>query len=88
MNCDLFQCKILAHTAKTEYDVNVDDLNMKNKMKNELKIAIYKSQREIHTVTARADPGDPGLKSHSKDYQQKLTSIRSPIQVPSEADVA
>ena len=28
---------------------------------------------EIHTVAARAAPGDLGLKSHQKDYQQKLT---------------
>ena len=28
---------------------------------------------EIHTVAARAAPGDLGLKSHPKDYQQKLT---------------
>ena len=28
---------------------------------------------EIHTVAARAVPGDLGLKSHPKDYQQKLT---------------
>ena len=26
---------------------------------------------EIHTVAARAAPGDLGLKSHPKDYQQK-----------------
>ena len=32
-----------------------------------------KSQREIHTVAARAAPEDLGLKSHPKDYQQKLT---------------
>ena len=38
-----------------------------------MKIALYKSQREIHTVDARAAPGDLGLKSHPKDYQQKLT---------------
>ena len=30
-------------------------------------------QREIHTVASRAAPGDLGLKSHPKDYQQKLT---------------
>ena len=34
-----------------------------------MKIAL----REIHTVTARVTPGDLGLKSHPKDYQQKLT---------------
>ena len=38
-----------------------------------MKIALYQSQREIHTVDARAAPGDLGLKSHPKDYQQKLT---------------
>ena len=39
-----------------------------------LKIALYQSQREIHTVAARAAPGGLGLKSHPKDYQQKLTN--------------
>ena len=38
-----------------------------------MKIALYQSQREIHTVATRAAPGDLGLKSHPKDYQQKLT---------------
>ena len=28
---------------------------------------------EIHTVAARAAPGDLNFKSHPKDYQQKLT---------------
>ena len=37
-----------------------------------MKIALY-SEREIHTVAARAALGDLGLKSHLKDYQQKLT---------------
>ena len=37
-----------------------------------LKIALYLSQREIHTIASRAAPGDLGLKSHPKDYQ-KLT---------------
>ena len=27
----------------------------------------------MHTVAARAAPGNLGLKSHPKDYQQKLT---------------
>ena len=44
----------------------------KNIKEKKLKIALYKSQREIHTVAARAAPGDLGLKSHPKDYQQKL----------------
>ena len=34
---------------------------------------IKKMQREIHTAAARAAPGDLCLKSHPKDYQQKLT---------------
>ena len=38
-----------------------------------LKIALYQSQREIHTVAARAAPGGLGLKSHPKDYQPKTT---------------
>ena len=38
-----------------------------------MNIALYQSQREIHTVAARAAPMDLGLKSHPKDYQQKLT---------------
>ena len=38
-------------------------------MKKKIKIAL-KSQREIHTVAARAAPGDLGLKSYPKDYQQ------------------
>ena len=38
-----------------------------------LKIALYQSQREIHTVATRVAPGDLGLKSHPKDYQQKFT---------------
>ena len=42
-------------------------------MKMKMKIALYQSQREIHTVAAKAAPGDLGLKSHVKDYQQKLT---------------
>ena len=37
-----------------------------------MKIALYQSQKEIHTVAARAEPGDLGLKSHPKDYQQKM----------------
>ena len=37
------------------------------------KITLYQSQREIHTVAARAAPEDLDLKSHPKDYQQKLT---------------
>ena len=32
-----------------------------------LKIALYLSQIEIHTVAARAAPGDLGLKSRTKD---------------------
>ena len=44
------------------------------------KIALYLSQMEIHIVAARAvpdidirsAPGDLGLKSHAKDYQQIL----------------
>ena len=39
----------------------------------QMKIALYQSQREIHTVAARAAPGDLDLKSHPKDHQQKLT---------------
>ena len=38
-----------------------------------MKIALHQSQKEIHTVAARATPGDLSLKSHPKDYQQKLT---------------
>ena len=38
-----------------------------------MKIAQYESQREFHTVATRAAPGDIILKSHPKDYQQKLT---------------
>ena len=41
-------------------------------MKIQMKIALYQSQREIDTVAARAAPGDLGLKSHPKNYQQKL----------------
>ena len=37
------------------------------------KIALNQSQRKIHTVAARPAPGDLGLKSPPKDYQQKLT---------------
>ena len=40
-----------------------------------MKIALYQSQREIHTVIARAAPGDYGLKSNPKDYQQKWTYL-------------
>ena len=46
------------------------------KLKNEkkkMKITLYQPQRKIYTVTARAEPKDLGLKSHPKDYQQKLT---------------
>ena len=38
-----------------------------------MKIALYLFQSEILTVAARAEPWDLGLKSHLKDYQQKLT---------------
>ena len=56
--------------------------------KNEkMKIALYQSQREIHTVAERAAPRNLGLKSHPKDYQQKLL-LRSHIQVQTKADVA
>ena len=41
------------------------------KIEKNLTIALYQSQREIHT--ARAAPGDLSLKFHPKDYQQKLT---------------
>ena len=37
-----------------------------------MKIALYQSQREIHTVATRTAPGDLGLKFHPKDYQQKF----------------
>ena len=42
------------------------------KIKN-LKIAQYWSQREIHTVASREAPMGHGLKSHPKDYHEKLT---------------
>ena len=32
-----------------------------------------KERKKNHTVAARAAPGDLGLKSHQKDYPQKLT---------------
>ena len=51
--------------------INVFKIKMKKKKKT--KIAIYQSKREIHTVAAREAPGDLGLKSHPKDYQQRLT---------------
>ena len=46
-----------------------------------VKIALYQSQREIHTVAARAAPEDLGLKSHPEDCQQLEIDIliRSPI---------
>ena len=37
-----------------------------------LKGKIILSPQENHTVAAGAGPGDLGLKSHPKDYQQKL----------------
>ena len=37
-----------------------------------MKIALYQSQREIHT--ARAAPRGISLKSHPTDYHQKLTN--------------
>ena len=37
-------------------------------LKKKLKIALYYTQREIHTVAGRAAPGDLGLMSHPKDY--------------------
>ena len=45
----------------------------KRKMKMKMKIALYQSQREIHTVASRAAPGDLVLRFHPKDYQQKFT---------------
>ena len=43
--------------------------------KKKLKIALYKYQKEIHIAAARVAPGDLGLKSHAKDYKQKLTYL-------------
>ena len=39
---------------------------MKKKKEKKIKIALYKSKKEIHTVAARAAPGDLRLKSHPK----------------------
>ena len=38
-----------------------------------MKIELNKSQRDIHTVASREAPRGLGLKSHPKDYHQKLT---------------
>ena len=43
---------------------------MKNENENENGTVLI--PKEIHTVAARAAPGDLDLKSHPKDYQQKL----------------
>ena len=40
-----------------------------------MKIALYKSQRESHTIAARAAPGDLGLKSHPKDWTMRHKSL-------------
>ena len=56
-----------------------------------LKIAlhVYQYKREIHTVTARAAPGDLGLKSHPKDLSTEIDiRLRSPIQAQTKVNVA
>ena len=55
----------------------------KQELKKHWKIALYQSQREIHTVAARSAPGDLGLKSLSTHID---ILIRSPIQEQTEAD--
>ena len=42
----------------------------------------------MHTVAARAAPGDLGLKSHPKDLAKIDILLQSPIQVQTKADVA
>ena len=37
-----------------------------------MKIVLYESQREIHTVASKAASRDLGLKYHPKDYKQKF----------------
>ena len=57
-----------------------------------MKIALYLSQREIHTVVARAAPEDLVLKSHPKVSSEGLSEeidipLRSQIQIQTKADV-
>ena len=69
--------KILAsvHSAViSTVECDLGTLKLEIKRKKELKIAHYYPIREIHTVAARAAPEDLGLKSHLKDFQQKLTN--------------
>ena len=55
--------------------VETDKIKVTQYIKKILKIenCTISIPREIHTVAARAAPGDLGLKSHPKDYQQNLT---------------
>ena len=54
-----------------------------------MKIALFQSQREIHTVAARAVPENLNLKSHSEVLSTEIDLlIRSLIRVLTEADVA
>ena len=54
-----------------------------------MKMTLYKSQREIHTVAARAAPGDPRFKVSSEGLSaENGIPLRSPIRVQTKADVA
>ena len=56
-----------------------------------MQIALYLSQRDIHTVAASSAPGDLSSKSHPKDLSTEIDNnilIWSPIQVQTEANVA
>ena len=54
-----------------------------------MKSELYLSQGEIHTVAAKAAPGDLGLKFHPKGLSTEIDIlIPSPIQVLTETVVA
>ena len=59
---------------KFRYQTGLEKIDFSEKeVKQKLKIVLCYFHREIHTVARRAAPGDLGLMSHPKDFQQKFT---------------
>ena len=58
-------------------------------LKSKIDIALYQTQREIHTVAARAGARGPRFKVSSEGLLTEIDILlRSAIQVLNEADVA
>ena len=70
----IWYCKDLPFIAFDKLGTVNQNVFVCPKKSEKLKIALYQSQREIHTVAARAAPGDLGLKSQQMYYQQKVVT--------------